>query len=153
MMKKYIFLLLMVISNLIVIAQSEKKTLNNIKDSTLKDQALFEDMLKNASTNKYKSKMGSVSSEMSSTYHGQNISTVEKTNKTNNIKSNKSDFGSSKYDSEINWASDIDENDIQRSLNKYRQKRHGEELQIYINILIGVITISILILIYSFKRK
>jgi hypothetical protein len=34
-------------------------------------------------------------------------------------------FGSSKFDSELNWATDIDQNDIQNSLNEYRSEQQG----------------------------
>lgn len=145
MMKKYILLLLMVLAHSIVISQSSKKDSNTTKDSTLKDQALFEDMLKNVSTNKYKSKMGSVASEMSSTYHGQNVG--------GKIPSKKNDFGSSKYDSEINWATDIDENDIQRSLNRYRKQRQEEELQPYYNIAIGILIIFLVFSVYYYNKN
>lgn len=145
MMKKYILLLLMVLAHSIVISQSSKKDSNTTKDSTLKNQALFEDMLKNASTNKYKSQMGSVSSEMSSTYHGQNVGSK--------IPSKKNDFGSSKYDSEINWATDIDENDIQGSLNRYRKQRQEEELQPYYNIAIGILIIFLVFSVCYYNKN
>jgi hypothetical protein len=52
------------------------------------------------------------------------------------------DVGSSKYDSEINWATDINGDDVQGSLNKFRQQRQEEDLASFIKI--GLIIACIL---------
>lgn len=52
------------------------------------------------------------------------------------------DVGSSKYDSEINWATDIDGDDVQGSVNKFRQQRQEEDLDVFIKV--GLITACIL---------
>ena len=42
------------------------------------------------------------------------------------------DVGSSKYDSEINWATDINTDDVQGSLNKFRQQKQKEDFDFYV---------------------
>lgn len=66
------------------------------------------------------------------------------------------DFGSSKYDDEIIWAVNIDNDDVQGSLDRYREIRQKEDAEKFtINFLkvAGIIVISLIGIISLFPRK
>lgn len=66
------------------------------------------------------------------------------------------DFGSSKYDKEIIWAVNIDTDNVQGSLDRYREIRQQEDTKKFtINFLkvAGIIVISLIGIISLFQRK
>lgn len=63
------------------------------------------------------------------------------------------DYGESKYDKDINWNADIDENDISGSIKKYREARWEEEWGSYRNIGLGILFLIIIISIIAIFRK
>jgi hypothetical protein len=50
----------------------------------------------------------------------------------NNNRYYNTDVGASKSDSEINWATDINTDDVQGSLNKFRQQKQKEDFDFYV---------------------
>lgn len=58
-------------------------------------------------------------------------------------------IGKSKYDKDINWNADIDENDIEGSLKKYRDARWEEEWGVYRNV--GLILLLFFVIIFIYK--
>lgn len=63
------------------------------------------------------------------------------------------DYGESKYDKDINWDADIDKNNIEDSLKKYRDARWEEEWEVYRNIGLGILFLIIIIFIIVMFRK
>ena len=63
------------------------------------------------------------------------------------------DYGESKYDKDINWAYDVNPNDIKGSLKKYRDARWEEEWGVYRNIGLGILFLIIIISIIVIFRK
>jgi len=65
------------------------------------------------------------------------------------------DIGSSKYDKSIRWGIDINEKNVQKSLNEYRERKRTEEIIFYLKIflsLIGFVFLAI-VLYKVVKRK
>lgn len=59
------------------------------------------------------------------------------------------DYGESKYDKDINWDADIDKNDIEGSLKKYRDARWEEEWGVYRNV--GLILLLFIVIIFIYR--
>lgn len=139
-MKKKLFMMLF-LSSINIIAGTIKN-LNKENDSVVKDEKFINKIFSGKARADYNTPLGSIAPKMSSAYHGQN-----------STKSQKHDFGSSKYDKDILWGSDIDENDIQGSLNRYRKKRQEEELQPYCNAAIGIVIIFLVFSVYYYNKN
>ncbi len=72
---------------------------------------------------------------------------------TSGVLADNTDYGESKYDKDINWDTDIDKNDIEGSLKKYRDARWEEEWGVYRNIGLGILFLIIIISIIVIFRK
>lgn len=72
---------------------------------------------------------------------------------TSGVLADNTDYGESKYDKDINWDADIDKNDVEGSLKKYRDARWEEEWGVYRNIGLGILFLIIIILIIVIFRK
>lgn len=79
----------------------------------VKNQALFEDMLQNVSSNKYNTPLGSIAPKMASIYHGQNTG-----------------LGDSMFDEGVLWGTDIDDDNVSESINENRYNQQGWGLQV-----------------------
>jgi hypothetical protein len=130
-MNKIIYILILTFA----IGNSQTQSQDSIKNEELYKRAL--EIIKRDSSEVD----NSIYSEMTSIYHN----------------TNNTDFGSSKYDKDINWAASIDENDVQGSLDKYRAYRREEDFKVIGYIVLKVIGVISLILIsiyvFFFKKR
>lgn len=83
------------------------------KKPNLQGIDLTRDMLKNISSNKYSTPLGETASTMSPIYHGQNTG-----------------VGKSRFDKDLLWGTDIDDQNVAESLNEYRANQQGWGLQV-----------------------
>jgi hypothetical protein len=142
-MKKLLLFSFLVISNLTNAQKSvvQNDATNTSKQAPLKGEDLFYDMIEQRNTGKYETELGTLSRQMSGTYHGQNSI------------SDSNDIGTSKEDSKINWATDINEGDVQGSLNKFRQQKQEEDLPIFLQYGLVALILGFLFLYYKIFNK
>ncbi|WP_281227598.1 hypothetical protein [Flavobacterium aquiphilum] len=108
---------------------------NAQKQNILNGTKTYDDYFKDRDANNNQTKL-----DPTSTMSGRNTSGVLGVN---------TDYGDSKYDKDINWDADIDENDIQGSLNKYRDTRWEEEWGVYRNV--GLILFLFIVIIFIYR--
>ncbi|RTY96047.1 hypothetical protein [Flavobacterium sp. GT3R68] len=154
-MKKLLLLSFLIISNFTVTAQDDIKTDGESKTNKV---SIFDPTSKlpiSKTTHlglKVEPKENESKSENELLLDELNKLDSTSTQTTSNYSNNQyynTDLGSSKYDSEIKWNGDINPNDVQGSLNRFRQQKWEEEWGVYRNIGIGVVFLLIIIFIYN----
>jgi hypothetical protein len=127
-MKK--ILLFLLLAHLITLGQNQN-TIQN--DSIKKEKKIFGKKIRE------NTQLDALAKEMGSTFHN----------------TSNTDFGSSKYDKDINWSTDIDENNVQRSLDRYREGRRETDFKNYSYIILKILFIIfiIIVILSTFLKK